>query len=202
MADTLRRDMNRLAALGMVARQPMHGYLVRGLARRMGLEHWARLSASSIYATLARLPEEGLATVNRERSGKAPERNVYRITSQGRKALKDLLRSALGGSPHAPGLFHLALAFCENLEQGEVVQLLKRRLDHLSAAAKKMGRQKSALQHYHPEFNHLALLMDSGRDHLRAEMRLCRRVIELLEGDRRYFERFKEALADADEMLH
>ena len=68
----------RLAVLGILAEQPMHGYqLIREIAQR-SQGTW-RVSPGSVYPTLSQLEDEGL--VRAEQSG---GRRIFHLTDDGR----------------------------------------------------------------------------------------------------------------------
>jgi len=73
----------RLALLSLLADGPRHGYeLMKMLEERSGGVY--RASAGTIYPTLQQLEDEGLVAAE-QNEGK----RVYRITEQGRRALRD-----------------------------------------------------------------------------------------------------------------
>lgn len=84
----------RLLVLGLLARQPMHGYELRKLTQLSRVEVWSGVLPGSIYHALGRLDQEGLVRKKAtEHTGKR-ERDVYEITDAGRAALVELVRSA------------------------------------------------------------------------------------------------------------
>jgi DNA-binding PadR family transcriptional regulator len=73
----------RLAILGILDTEPMHGYqLIREIAKRSD-GRW-RVSPGSVYPTLSQLEDEGL--VRAEQSG---GRRVFEITDDGRAEVSD-----------------------------------------------------------------------------------------------------------------
>ena len=62
---------NILAALGLVNREPMHGYKLTQMIGQFGLEHWANISQSSIYNALGKLAKGGAVRVAGSLSGLA-----------------------------------------------------------------------------------------------------------------------------------
>lgn len=73
----------RLAVLGLLAEEPMHGYqIIREIATRSG-GSW-RISPGSVYPTLSALEDEGLVSVD-ESDG----RRSFRLTEAGRAELLD-----------------------------------------------------------------------------------------------------------------
>ena len=71
---------NELVSLALIYSKPIHGYAINSIIKNMGLEHWAKISAASLYNTLARLVKQDCVTVVKEKVGKMPARKVYTIT--------------------------------------------------------------------------------------------------------------------------
>ena len=77
--------------LGFLVSGPAHPYeLYQRFNRELG-RVW-RLGQSHLYAYLKRIEEEGLAKVEVEEQESRPARNVYRLTSAGRKQFLEWLR--------------------------------------------------------------------------------------------------------------
>jgi len=77
------------AVLGLLGWRPMSGYDIKRAVDRTIRHFWAA-SYGQIYPELKRLEEAGwIAGKNADRGGRS--RRVYRITAQGRRALKDWL---------------------------------------------------------------------------------------------------------------
>jgi DNA-binding PadR family transcriptional regulator len=87
------------ALLGILARGPAHGYDLKR-------EHDARfpsakpLAFGQVYATLARLERDGHAEITEMAQGGGPERTVYALTPDGRRALDDWLEQAEPAGPY------------------------------------------------------------------------------------------------------
>ncbi len=74
---------------------PVHGYrMTKMLAERSGGA--LRIQAGTLYPILKNLEANGLVVHEMVRSTEGPERKVYTITRDGRKALARLLRSMDG----------------------------------------------------------------------------------------------------------
>jgi PadR family transcriptional regulator AphA len=76
------------AVLGLLTRGPMSGYdLKKAIDGSVGY-FWGP-AKSQIYAVLPRLVESGYATGRKVAQSQRPDKQVYRITTRGRQALKD-----------------------------------------------------------------------------------------------------------------
>ncbi|MGH2921988.1 MAG: PadR family transcriptional regulator [Gaiellaceae bacterium] len=76
------------AVLGLLTRGPMSGYDLKKRAESSVGYFWDP-AKSQIYAVLPRLVEAGFATRRKVAQEQRPDKQVYRITSRGREALKD-----------------------------------------------------------------------------------------------------------------
>ncbi|MBN1825524.1 MAG: PadR family transcriptional regulator [Candidatus Eisenbacteria bacterium] len=175
---------NEMAALGLVGREPMHGYRINQIVQQMGLEHWANLSPSSIYNTLGRLAKKGAVSVTTEREGKAPERTVYHITDRGRDLLQEHLRASLVYVGPEDRLFYVAVSFMESLPEEEIAALLEERIRRIETLIE--DEQKCTSDPGMPP--HIVLMCEAGMFHFRVEIDVCRRLIDLMRGRPRYFE--------------
>lgn len=67
---------------------PLHGHQIPQQAQFDRTESWTDIQVGSVYGALKRLANEDLVReVRRERVGNRPERTVYGITAEGRRAL-------------------------------------------------------------------------------------------------------------------
>jgi len=178
---------NELAALGLVNREPMHGYRLNQTIQQMGLEQWANLSQSSIYNALGRLAEQGAVTVSTEREGKAPERTVYHIAAKGREMLADLLRQALSYVGPEDRLFYLAVAFMEVLPEEEIVRILEGRKERLEEYLDK----HRCMSEEEGDPLHVRMMTKAGCSHMEVETGFCAELIGLLRERPGYLARFR-----------
>lgn len=103
--------LKELMVLGTLRAHPLHGYaLVEALDAGLG---WTvGLTRSTVYAILRRFVERGWIDGEAVRDNRYPEREVYRVTTAGEEAHRDLLRRCLhdlteGTHPIAALLAHL-----------------------------------------------------------------------------------------------
>jgi DNA-binding PadR family transcriptional regulator len=119
-----------MAMLGLLfSMGPAHGYELRTRLENANMHNWADVQLNSIYASLKQLTRDGLIElVETTREGNRPPRDVYRVTTEGRAALLDLLREAWA-QPHTPARpIDMALQFAFLLPADEVRELLARRI--------------------------------------------------------------------------
>jgi DNA-binding PadR family transcriptional regulator len=135
----------RLFILGILsASGPLHGHQIRHQAQTDRTELWSDVKPGSLYGALKRLAAEGLIQeVRTERQGNRPERTVYEITVEGRRALAALRDDALSRIESHHDAFDLALAQASEVPADDLARVIADRLAALQA-------QESAMR-YHAE---------------------------------------------------
>ena len=117
------RNKTASAILGLVAWKPMSGYDIKKLIE-IGLSYFWHESYGSLYPTLDRLVEGGLATRKQEpRHGKR-KRHVYRITAKGRREVGTWLREPTD-IPRTRNELQLKFFLCARRPLAESVRLLE-----------------------------------------------------------------------------
>jgi DNA-binding PadR family transcriptional regulator len=120
--------------LGFLAQKPMHGYeLKRTLSPAVPASQL--VNDGILYPLLKRMERDGLIVGRVERAGKAPNRNVFKPTKEGRQVLADWLRSEQGEQDEVTYDFllgHPFLAKCvffDRLSEEEIRLKLKAQLE-------------------------------------------------------------------------
>jgi DNA-binding PadR family transcriptional regulator len=126
----------RLFILGSLsASGPVHGHQIRQQAQSDRTDQWADVAVGALYGALKRLANEGLvAEVRTERVGNRPERTVYEITAEGRRALAAVRDAALRELVMANDPFDLALAQSRDIAEEHLTRVVATRLAGLKAA--------------------------------------------------------------------
>ena len=101
-----------LALLGLLADGAAHPYSLDAKLRQGGSS--TEVAFSSIYAALDRLEKLGLVASRPDAGARGKARRVYRLTAQGRQALKTAARTALarpmhGARPNDLGIANILL---------------------------------------------------------------------------------------------
>jgi DNA-binding PadR family transcriptional regulator len=126
----------RLFILGSLsASGPVHGHQIRQQAQSDRTDQWADVPVGALYGALKRLANEGLVSeVRTERVGNRPERTIYEITPEGRRALAAVRDAALRqlAMPNDP--FDLALAQSRDIPEEHLTQVVATRLAGLKVA--------------------------------------------------------------------
>lgn len=121
--------MLELSALGLLQRQPLHGYrLKKQLEVFMG--SCISVNYGAIYPLLKRLEERGDIEAGREEASQAgPSRKMYQITEQGRNAWRKQMQAHPQESwVNSRSRFYIKFFFFKDLEPEERIQLLELRL--------------------------------------------------------------------------
>lgn len=123
----------RLYILGALANEgEMHGHQLRQLAEKEYVTLWTDISVGALYGALKRMAQEGLIEESRtEREGGYPERQIWRITPEGRIALARLREEGLGEVVFRPDPFDLAMSRLDRDQLDEFPAVLELRLQRL-----------------------------------------------------------------------
>jgi PadR family transcriptional regulator, regulatory protein AphA len=111
-ATDLRLSTTEATVLGLLAFGRRSGYDLLGLAQRSVGYLWTP-SRSQVYKVLPRLVDAGLATSREVAQSRRPDKAVYTITAQGRKALRSWLGEIERDPPDAGAIFVLKLFFSD-----------------------------------------------------------------------------------------
>lgn len=129
-----RRSVLAMAVLSMLTEEPMHAYRMQQLIKERHKEDVVNVSQRNmIYQTIERLLRDGLVVVeSTERAERRPERTTYRITDEGRRTLREWLRTMLSTPAREFPEFPAALSFLPNLTPADAIAALTTREDRLA----------------------------------------------------------------------
>jgi len=123
-----------LAVMVCLAEQPRHPYEVATTLRQRQKHESVRLNYGSLYGVVESLERRGLIEAQEtRRSGRLPERTVYRLTESGRIEVHDWLTELLSTPVKEYPAFQAALSFLPALPPDDVVTLLTERAQQLEA---------------------------------------------------------------------
>jgi DNA-binding PadR family transcriptional regulator len=121
-----------LAVMSYLSQRPMHPYELGRTLREHGDERSIKFNHGSLYMVVAQLAKAGYITpLETTRAGQRPERTVYALTDAGRAEFRDWLRELIAEPQQEYPHFVAALSLVAALPPGEVVPLLRHRLDQL-----------------------------------------------------------------------
>ena len=122
-----------LAVLSYLTMKPMHPYELSRTLRDNGDARSIKFNHGSLYMVVQQLAKAGfIAEVETSREGQRPERTVYAITDAGRHEARDWLSELISQPEHEYPHFVTALSLVAALPPGEVVPLLRTRLEALA----------------------------------------------------------------------
>jgi DNA-binding PadR family transcriptional regulator len=123
----------RLFILGTLATSgPLHGHQIRQQAQNDRAENYTDIKVGSVYGALKRMASEDLIReVRTERVGNRPERTVYEITPEGRRALAAIHDTALLELDRHHDPFDLALAQARHIPEEHLEQVVRNRIGAL-----------------------------------------------------------------------
>ena len=167
----------RLFVLGMLAREPMHGYQIRKALADSRTDTWAEVLAGSIYHALTAMEREGTVAVQQVESIGARNRSVYRITRTGRAELRRLAKAAWDGSPNPfPTRLYSAISFMQILSRAERITALASARERTEGEITNWSRAidvKSAIL-----ARGAMLAMRNARAHLELDLELLKQLHE------------------------
>ena len=121
-----------LAVLSYLNQRPMHPYELSRTLRDNDDVRSIKFNHGSLYMVVGQLARAGFITEQEtSRAGQRPERTVYALTGAGREEFHDWLSELVEQPQHEYPHFVAALSLIAALPPGEVLTLLRRRLDRL-----------------------------------------------------------------------
>lgn len=159
----------RHAILGLLEQRPRHGYELRAAFTAMvgGETNW-EVKPAQIYATLARLEQDGLCfRQSVERRG-GPDKHVYAITPAGREELRTWLAEPVRTN-HRRDEFFLKLMLALATGAGDPLKLIYAQRASLYQELHQLGLERLKVD---PTLSlaHL-LLLDQAAAHVEADLR-------------------------------
>ena len=118
--------------LGLLTEGDCSGYELQAAARR-GVGYVWTAAKSQVYTVLPRLVEGGYATSRHVAQKRLPDKQVYRITARGRRALRSWLEEPVEDfdGPRSP--FLLKVFFGGEMSAGALVRQIEGLRAHMSA---------------------------------------------------------------------
>jgi DNA-binding PadR family transcriptional regulator len=118
------REMSlKFGILGLLAKQPLHAYSVKGRFQELLGGSW-EVNIGQVYTTLQRLERDGLVEPAEPRGDRG--RLPYRLTGEGRKALETWLAEPESEPQQLREAIYLKLLLAARLADGDLPALLAR----------------------------------------------------------------------------
>ena len=176
-----RRLGSRYAVLGMLSIGLKTGYAMK---KHVGsnLGHYWSESYGQIYPTLRQLVDEGLATCTEERRKGKPMRNLYAITSSGRKELREWLVVPPEPQPQRSELL-LKLSFGDRVDSEACQKLIRDHSQQCERDLSYLSEIESDLlepPRKHRDQPYWLMTLRHGRAIREAELAWCNETLEHL----------------------
>jgi PadR family transcriptional regulator, regulatory protein AphA len=132
------------AILGLLAREPLHGYDLARLYRAEGLYDVCPVDQSMLYAYLKTLERRGLVEATEERVGRRPPRRLFRLTRAGRVQFERWLQQPVSRMREIRLDFLLKLYFLEHSDPVAAARLVERQIEACEVYLQELGRRTPA----------------------------------------------------------
>jgi DNA-binding PadR family transcriptional regulator len=166
-----RGSSTELVILGLLKRQPAHGYELLRIVRERNMREYIRVAPSGLYKALARLEDQGCVTSRVEREGSWPERQTYSITRRGEARLQKLLMGHLRGAFDHSDAISAGLTFGDLASSAELVLELRRRYEMILGSQVEADRLLAEVLPPSQETFFERLRVKRWAEHLAAERR-------------------------------
>jgi DNA-binding PadR family transcriptional regulator len=125
-----------VAVLGLLEERPRHPYDIAYTMQLRRLDEHIKLSPGTLYHVVEQLRRVGwIRSTETAREGRRPERTIYEVTPEGRRALQQRLRELISEPVREYSSFEAGLSFMHQLPREEAVALLRRRAAALAEQA-------------------------------------------------------------------
>lgn len=165
--------MFELAALGLLQREPLHGYRLKQKLE-LFMSSCISVNYGTIYPLLRRLEKQGAIVVSEEMA-EGSSRKVYRITPKGQEAWKHkMLEHPHESWVNARSRFLIKLFFFSDLQPAERVKLMNHRLVACQLRLENLENQN--IEHTSTD-PYEAMLWNRHLKNLRAEIKWLKELL-------------------------
>ena len=158
--------MQQEALLAMLAKEPSHGYELRGRLRAALGPLGEAMNAGHIYVTLTRLEKAGLVASERSTGPEASERKKYELTARGQQRVFEWLTEMSWPKPDLAE-FHLKLVAAASARLADPLTLVDAQRRELLRRLRDAQRAAMA----EPDRSDAALLLEGIALRLQADLR-------------------------------
>ncbi|WP_042432547.1 PadR family transcriptional regulator [Streptacidiphilus anmyonensis] len=139
-ASSVKSSPLSLTVLSLLHYQPLHPYGIQRLIKQWGKDQVVNVSQrASLYRTIERLLAAGLIEVREtERDQQYPERTVYEVTEEGRRATRGWLLEMLAKPKQEYPEFPAALSFLVMLTPEDTLKVFSERAETLRASLREI----------------------------------------------------------------
>jgi DNA-binding PadR family transcriptional regulator len=130
-----------LSVLELLDERPMHPYELASTMRERHHDEFIRLNFGTLYHTVEVLERDGMiASIEREKEGRRPERTIYQLTEPGRELLVKVVSDIIARPTREYINFAAGLMFMHHLDAPRAAELLGERVLALTAITEKLTR--------------------------------------------------------------
>ncbi len=167
-----------LLILGLLMKQPMHGYEIHQKLSSEEMEQWVDIGFTSIYHALSRLKKSGLVVETIDRSSNK-QKSIYRLTPSGREAFMEKLRCALADQRKLILDYNVPLYFINNLTPTEASMALRIRESFLRSWLSTLNEMPIASEESEPT---IKIIIDHTKAIAEKEVEYLRYLADAIEG--------------------
>lgn len=162
----------KYALLAILAERDLHGYELKSSFDEKVGAFWS-LNFGQIYSTLDRLEKDELVVHDRETQERRPDRKIFRITAQGRRAVAEWLTSPVGKVRALRDEFFIKLVFMDKGDPAPILELIEKQKALYLKRMRQLTQRKLALKKEPQDRQALTteLLIDAGIFHAEADIR-------------------------------
>src|SRR5574338_79295 len=132
-----------LVVLSLLGERPMHGYELNQELERREVRDWAGISRPQVYYSLKKLAGSGqIARTSEGGVTGGPERQVFRISAAGRRALAAALAREEWAVQRPPPPFLTWLCLSSNAEPADRLRLIRKRREFLE---RELAKERATL---------------------------------------------------------
>jgi DNA-binding PadR family transcriptional regulator len=164
----------RMPLLALLAKEPAHGYELRGLLEQIFGEAYRAPNIGQIYVTLQRLERDGLVRSQDVVQSARPNKRVYELTDAGREALSRWLDRASDGA-RVRDEFFMKLTLGTLSGSADQLGLINRQRRHYLAQLRGLAELSAVADRSIPR-----LLIEGAMLHLQADLDWLQRCQEEL----------------------
>lgn len=124
--------MIRALILYYLSLKPTHGYEIQKFIQLNHMDSWTKIQSGSIYYALSKLEKEGLIVLYQEESIGAKVRKIYKITDEGRAALKVAIEEELDRQIYETGADKfIVYPILEGMDKETIIRQVAKHIEKL-----------------------------------------------------------------------
>jgi len=140
--------MLELATLGLLQKEPLHGYKLKQQLEQF-ISGCISVNYGAIYPLLKRLEKQGMLTLSLTEGEGGGKRKIYAITEKGRKRFQEkMLEHPKESWVNARSRFMIKFVFFSHIHQQKRIELMNKRLAVCRARLEEQNEQPTPNNYY------------------------------------------------------